>query len=72
MCSRVLFLVLGVEMKEEWSQMIEDCMERESRLSTWEAEFIDSVANQLARKGSLSEKQDVILNKIWEKATEKG
>lgn len=59
-------------MKEEWQQMIDDCGDRESRLNEWETEFIESIDSQLYGTGSLSPKQVSILERIWEKVTEKG
>ena len=49
----------------ECQEMIDDCMERESRLSEWEANFLESIENQLAKKGDLSDKQKEILERIW-------
>lgn len=53
----------------EHPQMIEDCEARESRLSEWEAHFIDSIKAQLARGAQLTSKQVAILDGIWEEAT---
>ena len=53
-------------------QLIEDCEARESRLSDWDAQFIDSLRHQIEAGRSLSEKQDSKLNEIWERATAKG
>jgi hypothetical protein len=47
--------------------MIEDCEKRESKLSNWEASFIDSIVMQLSKGSSLSEKQEETLCNIWEK-----
>ncbi len=55
--------------QDEIQQMLDDCEARESRLTEWEAEFIDSVSRQFADKGSLSEKQDARLEAIWERVT---
>ena len=57
---------------DEALQMISDCEARESRLTEWEAGFIDSLSKQLDRGRSLTEKQDETLNRIWDKATENG
>ena len=57
---------------DEALQMIADCEARESRLSEWEAGFIDSLSKQIERGRSLTEKQDETLNKIWDKVTENG
>ena len=52
--------------------LINDCEARESRLSEWEAEFIDSIKAQITDGRSLTERQAATLDKIWEKATAKG
>jgi hypothetical protein len=56
-------------METEVEQLIEDCMNRESKLTQWEANFIQSISEQLKRKPSLSQKQTEILKKIWERVT---
>ena len=58
--------------QDEVLQMISDCEARESRLSEWEAGFIDSINKQVEKDRSLTEKQDETLNRIWEKVTENG
>lgn len=58
--------------QEEALQMIADCESRESRLSEWEAGFIDSISKQIERGRTLTEKQDETLNRIWDKVTEDG
>jgi nitrate/nitrite-specific signal transduction histidine kinase len=58
----------------EHLQMIEDCETRESRLTEWDAQFLDSIKNQLG-KGlfpSLTSKQADKLDEIWERATAQG
>jgi hypothetical protein len=57
---------------QEWQEMIVDCEDRESLLSEWETNFIESIDEQLAERGSLSSKQVEILEKIWNKITEAG
>ena len=54
---------------EEAMTLIEDCLKRDSRLSAWEADFLDSIKDQLIDRGNLSEKQLDTLNTIWEKVT---
>lgn len=56
----------------EIQQMIDDCLARESQLSQWEAEFIDSISNYFADNGDLTEKQYSKLEDIWEKVTAHG
>jgi hypothetical protein len=59
-------------MNDEYMQLIEDCENREDRLSDWERGFIDSVRRQIEGGGALSEKQAEKLNDVWEQATAKG
>ena len=53
-------------------QMLRDCEAREERLSDWERRFIDSVTLQVDRGRGITPKQLEVLERIWEKATEKG
>lgn len=53
-------------------QMLKDCEDRESRLTEWERGFIDSIQRQWQLKGSLSSRQDAILESIWDRVTAKG
>jgi hypothetical protein len=51
--------------------MVDDLCALEShdfRLSDWEVEFVDSVARQLTRGATLSEKQVSKVTSIWRKA----
>jgi hypothetical protein len=54
---------------DENLQMIEDCEKRQSKLSEWEATFIDSLSVQLGKGRSLTEKQSEKLEAIWERIT---
>lgn len=56
----------------EHEQMIEDCEQRESRLSDWERSFIDSIGKQLRDGRPLTTKQAEALDSIWEAATARG
>lgn len=58
--------------RAEQLQMIEDCEARESRLSDWESNFIDSISRQMAEGRSLTLNQSNALDDIWERATAKG
>lgn len=49
--------------------MIEDCENRESKLSNWEREFIASIRAQLEAGRSLTARQAETLDNIWEKVT---
>ena len=54
---------------DDISTMLEDCEKRESKLTEWEATFIDSLSSQYIKRGSLSEKQCDIPEKIWDRVT---
>lgn len=52
-------------MTEEQQDMIQDCLKRETRLSSWELNFI----NDIMFNDSLSPKQAETLDNIWERVT---
>lgn len=52
--------------------LIADCEARESRLSEWEATFIDSIKAQITDGRGLTKRQAETLDAIWEKVTAKG
>jgi hypothetical protein len=54
---------------DEHVQMVEDCENRESKLTDWERGFIDSLGKQLAEGRRLSERQAERLDDIWERVT---
>ncbi len=56
----------------EHEQMVDDCEQREDRLSDWERGFIDSVGKQLRDGRALTSKQVEALDAIWERATARG
>jgi hypothetical protein len=56
----------------EYLTLIEDCENRSDHLTDWEADFVDSIKNQIADGRRLSEKQTERLDIIWEKATKRG
>ena len=56
----------------EYMQMIDDCEQRESRLTEWDANFIDSIKHQIERGKALTPKQTETIDDIWERATAKG
>ncbi len=53
-------------MTEEQDDMINDCTLRNSRLTEWESNFLDSLQHQ---SYPLTVKQDEILTRIWERVT---
>lgn len=56
-------------MNEDIGLMIEDCLNRESKLTMWEANFIYSISNQYKNSCSLSLNQIEKLDNIWERVT---
>lgn len=50
---------------DEINDMIEDCINRESKLSDWEIKFIDSIQD----KSYLTQKQYDKLSDIWDRIT---
>lgn len=54
---------------DDTDQLIADCEAREEKLTEWEQGFIQSIREQFDRRGSLSERQREILDKIWERVT---
>lgn len=53
-------------MNEEEQQMLEDILKRDSKLSDWERQFIDSI---MYKQDSLTQKQSDKLEEIWERLT---
>lgn len=58
--------------RDEYRTLIDDCRKRDSRLSAWDADFLDSIESRLDGNNTLSPKQIAKLEEIWEKATAKG
>ncbi len=59
-------------MNDEHETMIADCEARESRLSEWESEFIQSLRERIDAGRSLTDKQAETLDRVWTRATHKG
>jgi hypothetical protein len=53
---------------EDILQMIEDCEKRESKLTTWEQEFIQSLSEQYNKK-DFTKYQLNKLEQIWDRVT---
>lgn len=53
---------------DEHETMILDCEKRESKLSDWERQFIDSLAKQIESR-ALSQRQAEALERIWDRVT---
>lgn len=54
---------------EEAMSMIDDCLNRDHKMSAWECDFIESIKEQLIARGKLTDKQMETLNTIWDKVT---
>jgi hypothetical protein len=54
---------------DDTMQLVNDCMARESKLTNWERDFIDSLEKQLSAGRGVTEKQYDRLSAIWEKVT---
>lgn len=59
-------------MNDEHETMVADCEARESRLSEWESEFIQSLRERIDAGRSLTDKQAETLDRVWTRATHKG
>lgn len=56
----------------EWRQLVDDCIRRESRLTDFERNFVQSISERLDAGLVVSVKQSELLSDIWDKATAKG
>lgn len=59
-------------MDTETMQLLEDCEQREERLSDFERGFVDSLKRQVEAGKGLSKKQSDLLDEIWERVTARG
>ena len=59
-------------MSDETETMLDDIEVREDQLSDWERGFIDSLRERVDNQRSLTEKQEDVLDRIWNRVTEKG
>lgn len=57
---------------DEYITMLDDCEARESRLTEWEAGFVDSLRSQIEAGRRPSAKQIETLDNTWERATARG
>lgn len=58
--------------QDEYFTMVEDCENRESQMSEWECNFIESIRSQIEDDRILSSKQIETLENIWDKVTRNG
>jgi hypothetical protein len=54
---------------DEHLTMVQDCENRESKLTDWERQFVDSIKAQLERSRPLTDKQAETLDSIWNRVT---
>ena len=54
---------------EEQRILINDCLNRISKLTDWESRFVANLRIRLEANKPLTEKQDELLNEIWERVT---
>jgi hypothetical protein len=57
---------------DEYLTMLDDCENRESRLSDWERSFVDSLLSWIEGGKRPTAKQIETLDNVWERATRKG
>ena len=57
---------------DEYRQLIEDCRNRAQYISSWDADFLDSIEGRLDKNVPLTQKQIDVLDSIWERATKRG
>lgn len=58
--------------QDEYMTLITDCEARESRLTDWEVNFIDSLRHWIEAGNRPNANQVEKLDEIWEKATARG
>ena len=57
---------------DEYLTMLDDCENREDRLTDWERGFVDSLRRQIEQGRRPSPKQIETLDSTWERATKRG
>ena len=61
------FLGKGEEKRKQIEFVLEHCTDNWQRLTEWEQGFVESVADQFNRRGTISEKQEDVLERIYVK-----
>lgn len=59
-------------LSDEYLTMLDDCEQREERLTDWERGFVDSLRSQIEQGRRPSAKQIETLDKCWLRATARG
>lgn len=57
---------------DEYLTMLDDCEQREDRLTDWERAFVDSLCRQIKNGLRPSAMQIETLDNVWERATARG
>lgn len=57
---------------DEYVTLLDDCEARESLLTDWERQFVDSLRHQIEAGRRPSAKQIDALDNVWERATARG
>lgn len=55
--------------REQLQRFVDEIRENGTNVSKWEADYVDSVADQLERTGRLSDRQVEILDRIYAERT---
>ena len=58
--------------QDEYVTLLDDCEQREERLSDWERGFVDSLRRQIEQGRRPTPKQLEALDRAWERATARG
>ena len=58
--------------QDEYVTLLDDCEQREERLSEWERGFVDSLRRQIEQGRRPTPKQIEALDRAWERATARG
>jgi len=57
------------EWTDEYAQMLDDCIKRESKLTEWERGFVDSLDKRIGSGKAPTPKQCATLDEIWDRVT---
>lgn len=57
---------------DAYIELLDDCDERESKLTDWERGFCDSLRKQITDGRRPTQKQIDALDRVWERATARG
>jgi ferritin-like metal-binding protein YciE len=57
---------------DEYLTLLDDCEQREDRLTDWQRGFVDSLRRQIEAGRRPTQKQIDALDEVWERATARG